>query len=114
MMAIPEKIRINSERLRVDLDDLALIGETDEGGVTRLAFSQDDVRARNWFANRIEDAGLLVRDDEVGNISGLLLSDNPDAKTLLIGSHLDTVPNGGKYDGSLGVLAGLECLRTIK
>ena len=63
MASIPTQIRINSDRLRVDLDELALIGETDEGGVTRLAFSQDDVRARNWFANRIEDAGLLVHDD---------------------------------------------------
>jgi hydantoinase/carbamoylase family amidase len=114
MMAIPTQLRINAERLRVDLDELALIGQTDEGGVTRLAFSQDDVRARNWFANRIEDAGLFVHDDEVGNISGILVSDNPHAKTLLVGSHLDTVPNGGIYDGSLGVLAGLECLRCIK
>jgi len=114
MMAIPTQLRINAERLKTDLDDLALIGQTDEGGVTRLAFSQDDVRARNWFANRIEDAGLLVRDDEVGNVSGILPSAHPHAKTLLIGSHLDTVPNGGRYDGSLGVLAGLECLRCVR
>jgi hydantoinase/carbamoylase family amidase len=113
-MSIPTQLRINAERLRVDLDELALIGQTDEGGVTRLAFSQDDVRARNWFANRIEDAGLYVHDDEVGNISGVLFSSSPQPKTLLIGSHLDTVPNGGLYDGSLGVLAGLECLRCIK
>jgi len=114
MMAIPIQLRINAERLRNDLDELAQIGQTDEGGITRLALSQDDVRARNWFANQIEEAGLIVHDDEVGNVSGILVSNNPDAKTLLIGSHLDTVPNGGRYDGSLGVLAGLECLRVIK
>jgi hydantoinase/carbamoylase family amidase len=84
------------------------------GGISRLALSNEDLEARSWLANRIEEAGFLVRDDEVGNLGGVLLSNNPQAKTLLIGSHLDTVPNGGKYDGSIGILAGLEVMRRIK
>jgi beta-ureidopropionase / N-carbamoyl-L-amino-acid hydrolase len=113
-MAASPQLSINSERLRTDFDELAEIGATMGGGVSRLALSNEDLEARAWFANRVEEAGLLVRDDEVGNLSGILPSQNPSAKTLLVGSHLDTVPNGGHYDGTIGVLAGLECLRTIR
>ena len=107
-------LRINQERLRQNFQSLAQIGATTNGGVTRLALSMDDLEARAWFANTVEEAGLMVRDDEVANLSGVLLSRTPHAKTLLIGSHLDTVVNGGKYDGAVGVLCALECLRTIK
>lgn len=106
-------LKINTKRLREDFDNLAEIGGTVSGGVTRLALSNDDLAARAWFADRIEEAGLWVRDDEVGNLSGILSSENKQAKTLMIGSHLDTVPNGGRYDGTVGVLTALECLRTI-
>lgn len=108
------KLKIDGKRLLADFEALAEIGATVGGGVTRLALSNDDLAARAWFAERIEEAGLWVHDDEVGNLSGILFSENSDAKTLVIGSHLDTVPNGGRYDGAIGVLAGLECLRTIK
>lgn len=108
------ELRINPDRLKTDFDQLAEIGATVGGGVTRLALSNEDLEARAWFAERIEEAGLMVRDDEVGNLSGVLLSDAPDAKTFLMGSHLDTVPNGGKFDGAVGVLAALECLRTVR
>jgi N-carbamoyl-L-amino-acid hydrolase len=114
MMTTLHELTINSERFKRDFDELADIGATMGGGISRLALSNEDLEARSWFANRIEEADLLVRDDEVANIGGALLSTNPNAKTLLIGSHLDTVPNGGKYDGSIGILAGLECLRRIK
>lgn len=112
-------LQINSSRMREDFDTLSFIGATLEGGINRLALSPEDMQARAWLANRIEEAGLLVRDDDAGNLSGVLQSDYggygdySSAKTLLIGSHLDSVPNGGRYDGSVGVLAGLECLRTI-
>ncbi len=107
-------LKINGDRLRENFDELAEIGGTVGGGVTRLALSNEDLEARAWFANRIEEAGLLLHDDEVGNLSGVLLANRPDARTLLLGSHLDTVRNGGKYDGAIGVLAALEVLRTIQ
>lgn len=100
--------------MRADFDALAQIGETPGGGVQRLALSSEDLLARAWFADRIEEAGLILHDDDAGNLSGILTSKNLTAKTLLVGSHLDTVPNGGRYDGAIGVLAALECARTIR
>ncbi len=108
------KLSINTERLLADFNALARIGATPAGGINRTALSLEDLEARAWFADQVEAAGLLMRDDDAGNLSGVLPSTNPDARTLLIGSHLDSVPNGGRYDGSVGVLAGLECLRTIR
>ena len=107
-------ISIDSQRLRADFDALADIGATKGGGVSRLALSNEDLAARAWFADRVEEAGLQVKDDEVGNLSGWLPAADPGAQTLMIGSHLDTVPNGGRFDGAIGVLAALECLRSIK
>lgn len=107
-------LRIDSKRLLADFEALAEIGATMGGGVSRLALSNEDLAARSWFADRIEEAGLQVKDDEVGNLSGVLCSEDTAAKTLIMGSHLDTVPNGGRFDGAIGVLIALECLRRIK
>jgi N-carbamoyl-L-amino-acid hydrolase len=108
------KLQINADRLSADFEELAAIGGTPEKGVNRLALSPEDLRARAWFADKLDAAGLIVRDDDAANLSGVLPAPDPEAKTLLIGSHLDSVPNGGRYDGAIGVLAGLEILRTIK
>ena len=107
-------LRINSERLRADFESLAEIGATMGGGVSRLALSNEDLEARAWFADRIDEASLVVKDDEVGNLSGVLRCADDSAQTLMMGSHLDTVPNGGRYDGAIGVLIALECLRRIQ
>jgi N-carbamoyl-L-amino-acid hydrolase len=106
-------LRINVERFSADFNELATIGITPEGGVRRLALSPDDLLARGWFADRIEAAGLLLVDDNACNLGGVLRSQTPGARTLMCGSHLDSVPNGGHYDGVIGVLAALECLRVI-
>lgn len=106
-------MQINGERLLADLDALAQIGATPDGGVSRPAMSPADVAGRGWFAERARAAGLDVRRDGAGNLSAVLPADDPDAQTVLLGSHLDTVPNGGRYDGALGVLAALEALCTI-
>jgi N-carbamoyl-L-amino-acid hydrolase len=111
---IHPQLKINDERLHADFEELAAIGATRYGGVNRLALSAEDMRARAWFADKIEEAGLLLRDDDAANLSGILPGSEAATRTLLIGSHLDSVPDGGKYDGSLGVLAGLECLRSIQ
>ncbi len=112
-MILPQ-LKISSERLQADFEEISKIGLTENGGISRPALSREDLEARAWFADQIEEAGLLIHDDDAGNLSGILRSDNRSARTVLIGSHLDTVPNAGRFDGVLGVLAGLECLRTIR
>jgi len=108
------ELSINTDRLLNDFEELAEIGATLDGGVSRLALSNEDLEARSWFADKIEAIGLQLHDDDAGNLSGILRCGESGAKTLLIGSHLDSVPNGGRYDGSVGVLAALECLRRVK
>lgn len=111
-MKQPE-LRVDSSRMLADFDELAFIGATQQGGVKRLALSNEDLQARAWLADRFMDAGLTVQDDDAGNLSGILPSSNPAARTLLIGGHLDSVPNGGRYDCSLGLVTALEAVRTI-
>ncbi len=113
MQSLPQ-IKINSDRLQADFEEISQIGLTDNKGISRLALSREDLEARAWFADQIEAAGLLIHDDDAGNLSGVLRSGTSGARTLIIGSHLDTVPNAGRFDGTLGVLAGLECVRTIQ
>ncbi|MCX5733573.1 MAG: Zn-dependent hydrolase [candidate division NC10 bacterium] len=105
------KLHIDFPRLRRDLTELGAIGRTAEGGVSRPSFSEADMRARRWLLDRIAAAGLAARVDAAGNIFARLGGDGP---AVMVGSHLDTVPNGGTLDGALGVLAGLECLRRIR
>ena len=104
-------MKINLDRLKNDLEALAQIGRDPRGGVTRPSFSQADLEARRWLKDKIEQAGLCCRQDGAGNIFCRL---GGDGRAVLVGSHIDTVINGGKFDGSAGVLAGLECLRVIK
>ena len=84
------------------------------GGVSRPALSPADIEARRWYQAKIAEAGLDYAMDGAGNQSAILLSDPPSEKRILAGSHLDSVPNGGRYDGALGVLAALEALRALK
>ena len=110
---------INVDRFQQDFDALAQIGSTSDGGVNRPALSAAHLEARRWLASRALEAGLEVRTDGAGNVSAILHSpyrrpDGASAPTLLLGSHTDSVPNGGRFDGALGVLAGLEVLRTVQ
>lgn len=107
-------LTIDKHRLLADIEALGQIGRTPVGGVSRPAMSPADLQARAWFRARVEAAGLQFRQDGAGNLSAVLPADDPDAPTLLAGSHLDSVPNGGRFDGALGVLATLESLRTLK
>ncbi len=104
-------MRINLARLKRDLEELGAIGRAAEGGVSRPSWSEADMEARRWLVARLEDAGLTVRVDAAGNIFGRWQRGSP---VVLVGSHIDSVPNGGRFDGALGVLAGLECLRRLK
>ncbi|MEP7284414.1 MAG: M20 family metallo-hydrolase [Chloroflexota bacterium] len=104
---------INQHRLLADLDALAAIGCTPDGGISRPAMSFTDVEGRSWFQQRVNEFGLEFRADGAGNLSAILPSTSASAQTLLMGSHLDSVPNGGRFDGVLGVLSALEVLRTV-
>jgi hydantoinase/carbamoylase family amidase len=105
---------IDAGRFRADFDALAEIGRTVQGGVHRPTFSDAHLAARAWFLDRAAAAGLETRVDAAGNHSATLRSPAPEAPTLLLGSHLDTVPNGGRFDGALGVVAALEVLRATQ
>lgn len=111
---------ISLTRLKDDIDALSRFGRTPSGGVTRTAWSPPHEEARSWLLGRMRDAGLTTWVDPAGNTFGTTSSpaprDSPDRPSsgVLTGSHIDSVPDGGILDGALGVLAGLECLRTIR
>jgi N-carbamoyl-L-amino-acid hydrolase len=128
-------LRINADRMSASFNQLALIGATADGGVNRPTFSEAHLAARQWFREEVERAGLEFHTDGAGNHSAFLpviareRSDRsnlrhdeeiaswreaPLAMTLLLGSHLDSVPNGGRFDGALGIVAALEVLKTVK
>lgn len=106
-------MKINLGRLRKDIEELAQIGLDSQGGISRPSFSRADLEARAWFKDKLNQAGLIVRQDGAGNIFGRLAGEQ-EGSVILVGSHLDTVIHGGGFDGSCGVLSGLECLRVIK
>lgn len=105
-------MRVNQQRLRSDLERLSEFGRDSSGGVTRPAFSPADMAARKWFAARAVEAGLHARTDALLNVVVDLDSDGGPA--VWTGSHLDSVPKGGMFDGAVGAIAGLECLRRIR
>ena len=106
-------IRIDGARLWQSLMDLAAIGATAKGGVCRLALSDEDRAGRDLFVRWCEEAGLDVSVDAMGNIFGRRPGRNPDLPPVMAGSHLDTQPTGGKFDGAYGVMAALEVMRTL-
>jgi hydantoinase/carbamoylase family amidase len=103
-------IRIDGQRLRRDLEELGRIGRDERGGVSRPSFSPADLEARAWLRKKIGEAGLCYRQDGAGNQFGRL---ECAGRTVMAGSHIDTVPNGGAFDGAAGVLAALEAARRI-
>ncbi len=107
-----KKLRINGDRLREEITTLASIGRDQDHGINRMAFSEGDRAAREWLQRRIEASGLEFHQDGAANLYGRLGWDGT-TPSVLTGSHIDTVPGGGHLDGALGVLAGLEVLRTI-
>ena len=103
---------VNARRLSGTLEALGKIGETPEG-MQRVAFSSADVEGRRYVMELMAQAGLQVRMDAAGNIIGRRDGTDRNAPVIALGSHVDTVPSGGKYDGALGVLAAIEAARTL-
>lgn len=105
-------LRVNGDRLLRDLAELAEIGRAPEGGISRTAFSPADAQARAWYLGRCEEAGLEVELDGLGNmVAGR--AGTVEVPEVWTGSHLDSVPRGGAFDGALGAVAALECVRRI-
>ena len=103
-------IRIDLERLKHDLEELGRMGRDEHGGISRPSFSAADLEARAWLQKKMTEAGLCYRVDGAGNQFGRI---ECAGKTVMAGSHIDTVPNGGMFDGAVGVLAELEAVRRI-
>ena len=108
-----DNLKIDGDRLWASLMELARIGATGKGGVCRLALTDLDREGRDLFVRWCGDAGCTVTVDQVGNIFARRPGRSPDRPPIVTGSHLDSQPTGGKFDGAYGVLAGLELVRTL-
>lgn len=108
------QLLINGDCLNQSIASLANIGQLPNGGVKRIAYSQHDILARNLIQHWMDELGMQVKIDAAGNILGKYIGNDPNAPTIATGSHIDTVPCGGHYDGAYGVLAGLEVVRVLR
>jgi allantoate deiminase len=105
---------VNLERIKRDIEAIAMFNATPGNGVTRFSYSQQDKQARDYLMSEIKKLGLKTEIDAVGNIRARLEGSNVDGRAVMIGSHIDSVRNGGKFDGIVGVIGALEVIRVIK
>jgi len=105
--------KCNSRRLQELIEQFSQFGATENGGVTRLSLSDEDVLARNYFCECCEALGMDIHVDDMGNIYATLAG-KKDVPPIVMGSHLDSVEKGGRFDGVLGILTAIEAIRTIK
>ncbi len=103
----------DGDRLWASLMEMAKLGATPKGGVNRQALTDLDRQGRDLFIQWCRAEGCTIRIDNIGNIFARREGSDPSAKTVMAGSHLDTQPTGGKYDGCFGVMSGLEVIRTL-
>jgi ureidoglycolate amidohydrolase len=108
------KLEIDQQRLNSEIETLAAISDAEPPAVTRIVFTPTDLKARAWVIARCEEAGLAVRQDAIGNIFARWNGADPAAPAVGTGSHIDAIPNAGKYDGVVGVLGGLEAIRALQ
>ena len=106
-------LRIDGPRLVSRLEALSRIGATPEGGCRRLALSDEDKQGRDWLVEQMQALGLDVKVDAIGNVVGILKG-REEGPAVILGSHIDTVGTGGRFDGALGVIAGLEVLAALR
>ncbi len=107
-------LRVDGARLNAEIESLRRFGGTPDGGTHRVAYSDEDLGAREWVTERMREAGLRVWVDPAGNLVGELDGTDPDLPPIAVGSHIDTVPFGGSYDGTIGVLGAIEIVRTLQ
>jgi len=107
------ELKVNFERLKNNILSLSEIGKSEDRGIYRMAFTDADMQARKWLMDRIEKAGMEPSMDGAANVFGKL-NCRDEITSVMVGSHLDTVPAGGHLDGALGVMVALECLTRIR
>ncbi|KAH9903918.1 putative N-carbamoyl-L-amino acid hydrolase [Xylariomycetidae sp. FL2044] len=107
------QLTVNAERTMSMLEESCTWGNTPDGGMNRLSCNDDDKKVREWFIAETKKCGCTIKVDEMGNIFATRPGQNNSLPPVALGSHLDTQPTGGKYDGILGVICGLEVLQTI-
>src|SRR6202161_986652 len=107
-------IEVDQDRLLSEIEALGAISEAEPPVVTRIVFTPSDLEARAWMKARCQEAGLTVREDAVGNTFARWNGSEPHAPVVGTGSHIDAIPNAGKYDGVVGVLGGLEAIRALQ
>jgi ureidoglycolate amidohydrolase len=108
------KLEIDQKRLNAEIETLSAISDAQAPAVTRIVFTPTDLEARAWTIACCEEGGLAVRQDAIGNIFARWNGADPAAPTVGTGSHIDAIPNAGKYDGVVGVLGGLEAIRALQ
>jgi ureidoglycolate amidohydrolase len=107
-------LSVDQNRLTQEIEELAAISDAEAPAVTRIVFTPTDLRARAWLVARCQDAGLSVRTDAIGNTFARWTGNDAGAPAVGTGSHIDAIPNAGKYDGVVGVLGGLEAIRALQ
>jgi beta-ureidopropionase / N-carbamoyl-L-amino-acid hydrolase len=113
-MTVLSRLKVNGDRLNASISRLAKVGRLPNGNICRLAFTPEDLQARYLVQQWMVEAGMSVRTDAAGNMIGTYAGNWANAPALATGSHIDTVPSGGRYDGVLGVLAGIEVVRVLR
>ena len=108
------KIEVDQHRLISEIEALASISDAEPPAVTRIVFTPTDLKSRDWLKARCEEAGLAVRQDPIGNTFARWAGSDPALPPVGTGSHIDAIPNAGKYDGVVGVLGGLEAIRALQ
>ena len=114
LMAQESPLRANGDRLRRRLEELSRFGSTGDGGIDRPAYGDADIAAREYVTTAMREAGLETTVDAAGNILGRRPGTAPDLPPIMAGSHVDSVPNGGRFDGPLGVLVAVEAAHRLR
>jgi len=107
-------VRANPDRMEQRIKALSAFGANPEGGVSRVAFGEADLAGRAYIRDLMGEAGLSVRMDTAGNIIGRREGSEPDLPIIMFGSHIDSVPGGGNYDGDVGVIAAIEVIQLLQ
>src|SRR5690242_18503660 len=114
MSFVTPMVDVDSGRIQSELEALARWSEAEPPAVTRVVFTEEDIRARTFVKGLCAEAGLSVREDAIGNTFARWEGLRPDLPAIATGSHIDAIPGAGRFDGTVGVLGGIEAIRALK